>query len=73
MKIPFMIISLVPLFFIGCSSTYTINDFPTKDKFYGDFNNFAGNKSLNVTLTNDSSFVPEGKIKISDDSLIITM
>lgn len=73
MKISFMIVSLVPLFFIGCSSTYTIKDFSSKDKFYNDFNNFAGNKSLNVTLTNDSSFVPEGKIKISDDTLIITM
>ena len=73
MKKFYLIIAVFALFFIGCSSTYRISDFPSKDKFYGDFNKFADNKNMKVTLTNDSSFTAEGKTEISGDTLIITM
>jgi hypothetical protein len=40
--------------FIGCSSTYTIKGYSSKEKFHKDFNSSADNKDLNITLTNDS-------------------
>ena len=55
----------------GCSSTYTIADFPSEDKFYKDFNKSANNKTLLVKLDNDSSFTFEGSANISNDSLTI--
>ena len=64
---------IVSLFFIGCSSTYKVSDFSSKDKFYENFNKFADNKNMKVTLTNDSSFIAEGNTKVSNDTLIITM
>jgi hypothetical protein len=59
------------IFLIGCSSTYTISDFSSKDKFYDDFNNFADNKTLKITLNNDSSFISNEGTKITNDSLIL--
>jgi hypothetical protein len=53
---------------IGCSSTYRVSDFSSKDKFYEDFNKFAENKSVKVTLMNDSSF-NVNSAKIRDDSI----
>jgi hypothetical protein len=47
---------LLSLLFMGCSSTYTIKDFTSKDKFYEDFNSSAKSKDVNITLMNDSSF-----------------
>lgn len=56
-------------FFFGCSSTYRITDFSSKEKFYKDFNSFAKNRNVNVRLVNDSTFSsPNGAI-ISNDSL----
>jgi hypothetical protein len=71
MKILLIVISTSVLLFTGCSSTYTIKYFSSKDNFYNDFNKFAGNKSLKVTLINDSSFISEEGVKISNDSLIL--
>jgi hypothetical protein len=58
---------------MSCSSTYTIKDFSSKNNFFEDFNKFAENKNLKVTLINDSSFYSEGNTKISNDTLIIVM
>lgn len=58
------------LLLIGCSSTYTIKDFSSKEKFYEDFNNSAKDKTVKVTLTNDSSFTTLNGASISNDSLI---
>jgi hypothetical protein len=72
MKIFYLLVSVLSLLLIGCSSTYKISDFPSKDKFYEDFNNFASIRNMDVTLKNDSTFnVPEGS-KILDDKLVIT-
>jgi hypothetical protein len=73
MKILVLIIAVFALLLTGCSSTYKVSDFSTKDQFYGEFNKFADNKNLKITLTNDSSFIAVGKTKISDDTLIIRM
>ena len=60
---------LIITFNAGCSSVYTIYDFPSKEKFYKDFNSFAENKSLIVTLINDSSFTMNCYSKITADTL----
>ncbi len=59
--------------FIGCFSTYNVTDFSSKEKFYEDFNNSAGNKSLNIVLKNDSSITAVNGANISHDSLIFAM
>lgn len=61
------------MFLIGCSSTYKITDFPSKDKFYADFNNSAKDKSLKVFLKNDSTITTYGGARISNDSLLFTI
>ena len=70
MKIFYLLIPvLLLLFLIGCSSTYRISSFSSKNNFYEDFNIFAKSKSIKVTLTNDSSFVICNGAKIENDTL----
>ena len=71
MKIFYLIATVFLLTFIGCSSTYKVSDFSSKDKFYEDFNSFARNKNMKVTLTDDSSFITNEGTMISNDSLIL--
>jgi hypothetical protein len=73
MKIFYILISLSSLLLIGCSSTYTVAGFPSRDKFYEDFNNSAGNKSLKIILDNDSTIFADDGARISNDSLFITL
>ncbi len=55
------------LLLIGCSSTYTLKDFSSKEKFYEGFNDFAKNKNVKVTLYNDSSLsAPFGAVILND-------
>lgn len=54
---------------IGCTSTYKISSFSSKDKFYEEFNNFAKNKNVKVILTNDSSFSVSNGAEIWNDTL----
>jgi hypothetical protein len=56
MKIFYLSIPVLLLFLIGCSSTYKVSNFSSKDKFYEDFNKSAGDKTVKITLSNDSSF-----------------
>ena len=69
MKIIDLLILLLSLLIIGCSSTYKISNFPSKDKFYEDFNKFAKDKSVKVTLVNDSSFYVENGAQIKNDTI----
>jgi hypothetical protein len=73
MKIFYFLISVLSLLHIGCSSTYTVADFPSKDNFYEDFNKLANNKPVEITLNNDSAFTAADGARISNDSLIITL
>ncbi len=57
---------------VGCSSTYTIKNFTSKEKFYEEFNRSAKNKTVKVTLTNDSSITALNGANISNDSLFFT-
>jgi hypothetical protein len=60
---------VIPILFIGCSSTYRISQFSSKDKFFEDFNKSANDKSLKITMNDDSSFTANRGAKISNDSL----
>ncbi len=57
------------LIFVGCSSTYRITDFPSREKFYEDYNSFAKGKNIKITLVKDSSFYSPNSSEIVDDTL----
>jgi hypothetical protein len=69
MKIIYIIITFIPLIFIGCSSTYTVSDFPSKEEFYEDFNKSANGKTIKFTLNNDSTFMCSNNVEIEGDTL----
>jgi hypothetical protein len=54
MKIYYAVLFLFSLLITGCSSTYTLRHYSSKDNFYKDFNSSVGSKDLNVILLNDS-------------------
>lgn len=54
---------------MGCSSTYSIKDFSSKDKFYENFNNHVKNEDVNITLINDSSFTINDGLVLENDTL----
>ena len=66
-SIYYLIIVFISLVILGCSSTYTIKDFSSKEKFYDDFNNSAKYKNIEVQFVNDSSLtIDNGAIIIRD-------
>ncbi len=70
MKIFFRIGAVIFLLFLSsCSYYYSEKSFSTKEKYYKDFNDFAKNKNVEVTLTNDSSFTTLNGSSISNDTL----
>ena len=73
-KVKFYLLTVVvfSLTLVGCSSYYSARQFPSKEKFYEDFNSSAKNKNMKVTLTDDSSFITSEGTMISNDSLIFT-
>jgi hypothetical protein len=64
--LPALIFALI---LTGCSSTYKVSDFSSKDKFYEDFNKSVNDNSVKITLNNDSSFISNNSVKISNDTL----
>jgi hypothetical protein len=69
LKTKYLIAGIVSILFIGCSSTYNLSDFSSKEKFYTHFNNSAKDKSLKVVLTNDSLYNFENGVEIKNDTL----
>jgi hypothetical protein len=65
----FLTLLFVLITLLGCYSTYTINDFSSKEKFYEDFNNSVGTKDLNITLINDSLISIKGGGILKQDTL----
>ncbi|MHB8338924.1 MAG: hypothetical protein ACYDEE_16030 [Ignavibacteriaceae bacterium] len=65
----FIILFSLPIILESCSSIYSVKDFSTKEKFYEDFNKFMKNKTIEITLINDSSFIALGGAKINNDTL----
>ena len=71
--INYLLLAFFSLAFVSCSSINTVKDFSSKEKFYEDFNDFAKNKNVEVTLINDSSFTTLKATRISNDSLIVNV
>ncbi|MDR3609887.1 MAG: hypothetical protein P4L27_04955 [Ignavibacteriaceae bacterium] len=69
MKNIYILSFLLTLLLMGCSSTLTIENFSSKDKFYENFNKFAKDKDLNVVLTNDSAFTLTHGAVLENDTL----
>ena len=62
--------TLLLLLFIGCSSTYKVNDFPSKEKFYEEFNNSFEDREAKVTLVNDSSFTADKGVGVKNNLVV---
>ncbi len=66
-----LLFSLLSLFLVGCTSYYTARQYSSPKEFYEDFNDFAKNKNLKVTLRNDSTFITDEGTQVLNDSLIL--
>jgi hypothetical protein len=73
MKILILITAVFALFLTGCSSTYKVSDFSSKDKFYEVYNKFAKDRNVEVNLINDSTFTASEGTKILNDTLIVVI
>jgi len=69
MKKIYLVGAFILIFFTGCSSTYNVTDFPTKEKFYEEFNDTFKEREAKVTLVNDSSFIAQNGVEINHDTL----
>jgi hypothetical protein len=69
MKKYYSALFLLALILMGCSSTYTIKNFSSKEKFYKDFNSSVGSKDMNITLSNDSLYEISGGGLLKHDTL----
>jgi len=56
MKLFYLTVAIVFLFIIGCSHTYEVSKYYSKEDLKKEFNRSAPSKVLKVVLTNDSSF-----------------
>jgi len=57
--------------FLGCSSIYNIKNFPSKEKFYQNLNNFVKDKNVKICTGGDSVIHLNEGVEINDDTLII--
>jgi hypothetical protein len=71
MRLFYSFIFMFFLFFIGCSRTYRVTKYFSKEQLYENFNNSAQNKNLKVVLNNDSSFLATNSAIVFNDSLIL--
>jgi len=62
---------IITFLFIGCASTYSINNFSSKENYYENFNKSINNKTFKITLINDSSFTTSESVKIVNDNLVV--
>ena len=69
MKNLLLLISILSLILAGCSSIKTIENFPSKKVFYGNFNNFAKDKKVDLLLKKDSLITNQSEVAIKDDSI----
>lgn len=70
MKKIYFVGAFIFILFTGCSSTYTVTDFGTKEKFYEEFNETFKEREAKVTLVNDSSFIALNGVEINHDTLV---
>jgi len=53
----------------GCSTTYNISNFPTKENFYDALSNTSQSNSSDIILRRDSSITNVNEVKIFNDTL----
>jgi hypothetical protein len=68
MKYIYSLLIVLSLLLTGCS-TYTIKDFPSKEKFYQSFNSSVGYKDIDITLTDNSQRTIYGGGTLKQDTL----
>ncbi len=68
MKYFYFPIPILFLFFIGCSTTYRISNYSSKEEFYKDINNTIKNRNTDI-VANDSLYTLSEGSKIKDDTL----
>jgi hypothetical protein len=68
LKLFYISIPIIFLFFVGCSSTYRVTDYPSLAKFHEDVNYSMKDRDVNV-ITVDSTFTSLKGSRIKDDSL----
>ena len=61
------------MLFMGCYSNYTVRDFPTKEKFYEDFNNSVKNREIKITFIDDSLFYYSYGVILEHDTIFSNM
>ncbi len=69
MKCFYLFITLILLVFTGCSSIYSVKDFPSKEELYNSFNNFAKDKKLDIKFKGDSTITVNDGAVIMNDTL----
>ncbi len=69
MKLFYISSPILFLFLIGCSSTYRITNYSSKEDFYNKFNESAEDRIMTITMINDSSFYLN-KARINNDILL---
>jgi hypothetical protein len=72
MKIFYLIVAIFIVNLTGCSSTYKLTDFSSKEKFIADFNKTSRDHTIEVILKNDSSFSVTGDATALNDTLLFS-
>lgn len=62
--------AFIIILFTGCSSTYTVTDFGTKEKFYEEFNNNFKEREAKVILVNDSSLTADKGVVVKNNVVV---
>lgn len=64
---------LLSFFFLsivtGCSNSYTLKDYPSKERFYSNFNKSVKNETLEITYATDSIINSDEGAFIKNDTL----
>jgi hypothetical protein len=63
---------ILSLLLVGCSTTYTINNFPSQNKFYDSFNNSVQYKEIKV-ITKSDSIITTSSAFIKSDTLFTAL
>ena len=65
------ILNIFLLLLIGCSHTYEVSKYYSKDNLYNEFNESAQKNELKIMLTNDSVFITSKGAYILNDSMVL--
>ena len=68
---PLFLSALTGLLLTSCSTTYTLKDFPSEEKYFEHFNNSANDKSDKIILKGDSLINYSRGVLINRDSLVL--